>query len=165
MEDRLSMIKDTEAAFHWIIDILEQAEIPYRISGGFAARMYGSVRPLADIDIEVNDSDIVRIAGLTSSYVIFGPSQYKDEQWDLPLLTLSFAGQDIDIAGLSAKICNSSTHQWEQLGCDLGDLETHTVFGRSVPVEPLSSLLAYKKRLNREVDVSDVAELERLRGV
>ncbi len=55
------MDKNTEAAFHWIIDILESHSIKYCISGGFAARVYGVERELADIDIVLNDSDISKI--------------------------------------------------------------------------------------------------------
>lgn len=32
-------MRDTKAAFHWIIDIIERHKITYKISGGFAAQV------------------------------------------------------------------------------------------------------------------------------
>ena len=42
-------MKDTESSFRWIINILQNNNIPFQIEGGFASRLYGSNRELADI--------------------------------------------------------------------------------------------------------------------
>src|SRR3989338_11339919 len=44
-------MKNTQEALIWIIGVLKRHSIPFRISGGFAAKIYGSTRELADIDI------------------------------------------------------------------------------------------------------------------
>ena len=107
-------IKNTENAFHWILDLLERQNVAYKIVGGFAARVHGVDRELADIDIEVDDEEVARIASRVKPYIIFGPGRYRDENWDLELATLVYEGQEIDICGAGAKIFNQGTKQWEQ---------------------------------------------------
>lgn len=63
-------MKNTEKAFLWIINILEEKRIIYKISGGFAARVYGVNRELADIDIEIKDADISKIVENVKPYII-----------------------------------------------------------------------------------------------
>ena len=45
-------MKDTAGALFWIVKILKKHKIPFHISGGFAAKLYGVKRDLADIDID-----------------------------------------------------------------------------------------------------------------
>lgn len=155
-------MRNTEAAFHWITNILERHKISYKISGGFAARVYGVIRELADIDIEVKDADIRRIVEEVQPYIIFGPGRYTDENWNLELMTLKYEGQEIDIAGVEAKIFNHKTKQWEPCSGSLQSVEMREVFGKEVPIESRSSLIAYKTKLGRDVDVEDVKQLSSL---
>ena len=74
-------------------------------------------------------------------------------------MTLRYEGQDIDIAGLDSKIFNKLTRGWEKCSGDLHNVEIKEVFGRSVPVELLDSLISYKTKLGREVDIDDVRQL------
>lgn len=154
-----TIMKNTEKAFHWIIDILEKNEIQYKISGGFAARVHGVERELADIDIEILDNDIDKITEEVASYIQFGPGRYKDNDWDLELMTLSYEGQEIDIAGTGAKIFNKQTHVWEKISSNLDSIETKEVFGRVVPIESRASLILYKGKIGREVDLEDIRQL------
>lgn len=155
-------MKDTEKAFHWIITIIERYNINYKISGGLAARIYGANRELADIDIEMSDSDILTIFDDVKSYIVFGPARYKDKNWDLQLMTLQYEWQKIDIAGTEAKIFNQNTKQWEVCPGDLQNIEIKEVFGRRVPIESLQTLIAYKSKLAREVDLEDVRQLKKI---
>ncbi len=153
-------IKNTERAFLWIIDILEKNAITYKISGGFAAKIYGTDRELADIDIEVQDEDIIFIEKEVRPYITFGPDRYKDERWDLELMTLLYEGQEIDIAGTNAKIFNKEKQEWDNSSGDFENIEIKEVYSKNVPVESLKSLIEYKKKLGREVDTEDVRQLE-----
>lgn len=152
-------MKDTESAFNWIIDLLEHRGITYRISGGLAARIYGSNRELADIDIEIEDEDIQKLVEDVRTFIIFGPAHYKDEDWDLELMTLKYRGQEIDLAGTQAKIFDKQTQSWSSCSSDLKDVEMKEVFGRTVPVESKESLIEYKTKIGRNVDIEDVRQL------
>ena len=153
-------MRNTEKAFLWIIEILERMKISYKILGGFAARAYGVDRELADIDIEVDDGDILLISNEVKPYIVFGPARYKDENWDLNLMTLQYEGQEIDIAGKELKIFNKENKNWEKLGSDLCDCEIVEVYGKKVPIEKLDNLIAYKTKLSRDVDIKDVIQLK-----
>ena len=103
-------------------------DIPYKIIGGFAARAYGANRELADIDIEVNDKDILVIFYEVKPYIVFGPGRYTDDSWDLELMTLQYEGQEIDIAGLGAKIFNTVNKKWENLVSNLDNYELVEIY-------------------------------------
>lgn len=49
-------------ALAWITTIFEELEVQYVVSGGLAARIHGATRPLWDIDIDVSDEDLARLA-------------------------------------------------------------------------------------------------------
>jgi hypothetical protein len=157
-----SGIKDTEQAFMWITDILERNKISFQILGGFAARIYGVKRDLADIDIEVADSDIKKILDEVKEFIIFGPARYTDENWNLNLLTLNYMGQEIDICSNEATIFNKNSKQWESLSLNLSEAKLKRVFGKVVPIVPLDKLIEYKSKLLRDVDVEDVRQLVEL---
>ena len=157
-------MKNTEKAFHRIIGLLEQRGIAYKISGGLAARLHGARRELADIDIEVSDADVGKIAEDVKPFIIFGPARYVDESWDLWLMTLEYEGQEIDIAGTDAKIFNQKAQCWENCPGDLQTIEIKEAFGRKVPVESLKSLIAYKAILSRDVDLDDIQQLKEIKS-
>ncbi|MFA7315210.1 MAG: hypothetical protein WC059_00195 [Candidatus Paceibacterota bacterium] len=153
-------MRNTEKAFLWIINILEKNKINYKISGGFAARIYGVNRELADIDIVVMAKDIPCIAEETREYIIFGPKRYKDENWDLELLTLNYEGQEIDIAEADVKIFNQLTRKWVLCSAQFNNTVQIDVYGKKVVVEDIDSLISYKSKLARQVDLEDVRQLK-----
>ena len=156
-------MRDTKKAFLWITDILDRNKIVYKISGGFVARIYGVNRELADIDIEVPEKDIAIIARETKPYIKFGPERYKDENWDLELLTLEYEGQEIDIACSEANILNQEKKQWEKTISDLQDVNMTEVYGKVVPIEKIDTLISYKIKLGRKVDIEDVKQLSEIK--
>lgn len=153
--------RNTEAALRWIIGLLQQKQIPHQISGGFAAKLYGSPRELADIDIDIPEHRMEELLPEVRSYLTFGPAQYTDDEWDLKLMTLTYEGQVIDIAGAhKAKIYDKAQGVWVAHVVDFMKNVPHEVYGLIVPVVPKADLIAYKKQIAREVDLIDVAALE-----
>lgn len=149
--------KNVKDAFLWILGILRKYKIPFQITGGFAANIYGSDRPLADIDIDIPDGKIFEIQNDVKEFIIYGPKRYKDEEFDLLLMTLDYRGQEIDICGLdSQKLFNKKTRQWEFEKIDLSRAKKKKVYNKLVSVIELKELICYKKKIAREVDIYDV---------
>lgn len=151
------MKKNTEKAFRWVVGLLKENKIPFQISGGFAARIYGSDRPLYDIDIEVPDKFFKKLLPLVKDYVIYGPQRAKDDTFDVLLITLDYSGQKIDISGCETdKLFNRETKQWESCGTKINDVVEKEFYGLNVPVIKWQDLVAYKKKSGRPTDLEDV---------
>jgi hypothetical protein len=151
-------MKDTEGAFKWIISIINSKKILYQITGGFAARLYGSQRELADIDIEIPDGDFEKIIPEVKEFIVYGPDQYVDENWNLKLMTLDNKGQLIDICG-KAKIFDQNTQNWVDEEVDFAESVDFVVYDMNVKVVSKHDLLAYKSKLLWEVDRQDIEAL------
>lgn len=155
------MKRNTRKAFLWIINILKSNNIPFQIAGGLAARIYGSMRPLADIDIGIPDKMIPTILPEVKDYIIYGPERYLDDSFDLLLMTLNFAGQEIDIYGAEGeKLYNTKTLKWEFCGTDIMDSVEKEVYGIKVPMIKPKDLIDYKKQIARPCDLEDIKNLE-----
>jgi hypothetical protein len=155
-------MKNTEAAFKWIVGVLRSHEIPFQITGGLAARIYGAQRELADIDITIPEDRMSELAGLVREYSTFGPERYQDAQYDLMLMTLTYEGQEIDIDPETARIFDVATGQWITSTTDVSEATIKELYGLPVPVIPVHDLIAHKSKLGREVDLKDVQDLEEL---
>lgn len=108
----MPMTKNTESAFKWIVGLLMQNNIPFQISGGFAAKLYGANRPLFDIDIDIKGKDFDKLLPFVKNHILSGPKRYLDNTFDLQLLTLEYQGQHIDLgASENSKIFNTKTKQ------------------------------------------------------
>lgn len=150
----MNKVKD---ALLWIVTILNRKKIPFQISGGFAAKIYGSPRPLNDIDIDIPDDSFLDIYEDIKPYLIYGPDRYIDGKWDVKLATLNYKGQEIDIAGAnSCKISNKARTDWIILPCDFSKVVYINVFGIEVPVISKDDLVAYKKELDGEHQITDI---------
>ncbi len=154
-------MKDTKAALIWITDILTKHQIPFQITGGLAAIAYGAFRPLEDIDIDIPDDKFNLLEGEVRNYIVYGPTRFKSEKWDLLLMTLNYQGQDIDLSGADqTSIFDDKTNQWIKVIEDLPNATIKTVFELQLPVIPYEKLINYKKILSREVDLIDIQQLE-----
>lgn len=153
-------MKNPEKSFHWIIGILKKHNVSFVVTGGLAAKSYGSPRPLNDIDIDIHDKDFKTILDDIKPYLIFGPAHYQDERWDLLLATLNHMGQDIDIGGCdSVKIRDARTGEWKNDPSDFSNTEEREIFGLNVPVISRKDLIDYKSMLmgdHQKVDIQAV---------
>jgi hypothetical protein len=149
-------------AFIWIINILTQLNVPFQVAGGLAAITYGSTRPLEDIDIDIAEDKFVLVKAEVNDFIIYGPTQFKDETWDLMLMTLNYHGQLIDLSGAyDTKIYDKENNKWRHLSADFTTSEIKNIFGVAVPVISKCELLYYKKIIARPVDLIDVAQIEK----
>jgi hypothetical protein len=150
-------MKDSQRAFDWITTLLDELGHPYVVVGGLAAIVYGSKRPLFDIDLDVPMFALREIADRAQAYVTFGPSRFRDEQFDIELLTLRYGEQEIDLtAAEDVLLFDRGAATWRQVPTDLKAGELHEVFGKRVPVMGRDALLAYKPMLARDLDLEDV---------
>lgn len=154
------VVRNTEAAFRWIVGLLTKHNIPFQIAGGFAARAYGAERELYDIDFDIPEADVEKILPEIKPYLVYGPTQYKDDHWNLLLLTLSYEGQRIDISSAhDAKKFDAAAQAWVSARVDLDTFQMMEVYGIMVPLIPKATLIEYKKKLGRDVDREDVKAL------
>lgn len=150
------------AALEWITRIISKHNIPYQIAGGLAVRAYGSTRPLQDIDIDISEVDFEKILEDVSEYATFGPAWYKDEVWNIYLMTLNYHGQDIDICGAhQLKVYNKLNGKWERIHTNFSRVAYINIEGLSLPVIARDELIAYKRMLARPIDILDVNWLEK----
>lgn len=152
---------EAKAAFSWICGILEDEKIPFVCGGGLAARVYGATRPLYDIDIDIPEDRFVDLLPRVRQFVVSGPGRYRDEIFDVYLLTLDYKGHLIDLTGgESVRLFDVQGQQWRPDPTDFKNVEMIQVFGILAPVVRRESLVRYKKWIARPTDLQDVAEIE-----
>lgn len=151
--------RDTKQALEWMVGVLKKHQVPFQISGGCAAKIYGSQRELNDIDIDIPENYFEKILEDVKPYVIYGPAQYKDKKWDLYLMTLNYAGQEIDIGGQNAKISTRDRSQWIDFHTDFSKAVKKEFLGLEVPAIPKEDLVFYKQLLDgdhQQVDIQSI---------
>lgn len=152
-------------AFAWIAEALDSRSIPFRVAGGLAARLYGAVRPLADIDLDVPEEHLATIGTELKAFIMFGPERFVDEYWDLQLLSLDYHGQKIDLSGAhDARVFDHNRKKWIRLSTHFESSPRLEVLNRSALVIPKRELITYKRMLCREVDQIDVEQMTRVGG-
>ena len=149
-------------ALLWITDILDRAEVPYQIVGGLAAHAYGGSRPLYDIDMYIPEAGLSKILAQIEPFFVRAPSHFVNESWDITFMAMDYKGQRIEIGiAEGTKIFDPQLNQWIDEDIKFDESQRRSIEGIDVWVMPKSKLLAYKRRLARDVDVQDIAELER----
>lgn len=158
---KITINNNAKEAFHWIVGILRKLDIPFQISGGLAANIYGAKRLLEDIDIDIPENCFSTLEAEVKDYIVREPAQLKDETWDLILMTLNYKEQLIDIGGaIHTKIHNKFTNEWLSISTDYSKVEIKPCFDIDVPVIPKNELLFYKKIIARSVDLIDIEKIE-----
>lgn len=153
---------DLTTALKWVTGIFNQMEICYQVVGGLAARCYGSIRPLHDIDFYVPGKDISTLEKILTEHIKSGPEHYQDEHWDLVFMKLIYNGQQIEIGDAdNTRYFNSQSGQWINEVINFSESNRLTFDGIELPVMPKQDLITYKQRLDREVDRIDIMEMQR----
>lgn len=144
----------------WFVGELARLGVPFQAVGGLAARAHGGTRPLMDLDFYIPERHLPAVAEVLEEHVVRPPSEHLDEHWDLTFMALVRAGWRIEIAGAeSARLRDAESGNWIPAGIDFDRSVPLQVDRVTIPVMPRAELLAYKRRLDREVDRADVAEL------
>ena len=144
-------------ALKWIVEILNRKNIPYQVSGGFAAKLYGSIRPLNDIDIDMPESEFKSIMEEVKPYIIFGPQHINDGKWDMQIMTLNLKGQEIDIGGaFETKVSNQNRTKWIPIPVDFTQIKIMEVEDITVNTISPQELIAYKKHLDGDHQIEDI---------
>lgn len=158
------MKEKTLLALHWIVSILNKNKIPYRIGGGFAANVYGSERPINDIDISLSGKYFPILMRETSEYITEGPKHYSNEKWDCDTLSLNYEGQEIDITDIDTlRMSNKEKTEWFQTKEKYRQFEplVINVDGIDVSLIHPKDLVAYKKELDGDHQRVDIEAVQR----
>ena len=151
------MERKTIDALVWIVGVLEKHEVEYQISGGFAAKLYGSPRELNDIDIDIREKYFETVLPEVSPYVTFGPARFNDGKFDCDLMTLDYGGQEIDISGTDTlRMSNKDRTEWISYPNFTFDTLDTDVAGISLKVVHPWKLIEYKKELDGEHQHADI---------
>ena len=155
-------MNNLEKAFHWIADILDAKGIPFQIAGGLAARIYGSQRPLNDIDIYIPMDQFSSLRESVESYIVWGPERYNDDIWDIVFTKIVYANQKIELAdALTTRIYDRKRKIWIDHKIDFREATFVTLFGRKVSVMPEEQIIEYKSILDRDCDREDISDIRR----
>lgn len=153
-------MKDSKTAFHWIVNLLHELGQPFVVVGGLAANVYGGRRALNDIDLDVPHQSFAKLMPYVKQFITFGPARYQDKEFDIELMTLRYAEQDIDLtAAESIRLFDYQSGDWRSLPTDFAASEKHEVFGLAVPIMRREILIAYKQMIRRDTDLEDIAQL------
>lgn len=154
-------MEKTEEALRWILGILKKHESPYLIVGGFATKLYGATRELADIDLEIPHDKFQEIIEEVRPYIL-GPERFQDDSWDLIYAKLEYERQKIDIYdGNSLKITDNRTKEVVVNGIDFSTPVQKEIFGMSVNVIPKGTLIRHKSALRRDIDKMDIEQIQK----
>src|SRR3989344_1360460 len=146
----------------WIVGIFRQHNIPYVLTGGTAARIYGSPRRVIDLDFDIPDQDIQSVADSLKQYVVSGPEMHTGGAFTNILLELEYNGVPIDIGGAdSPKTFNRKNKTSVTDPTDINRFNMVNIGGGKIRVVPREDLILYKNKLSREVDLKDVKAMKK----
>lgn len=154
-------MRHTKTALTWIIAILADLNAPYEIIGGLAAEEYGSLRELADLDFAVPGEYLDKIVPHVKEYLTFGPDWYEDHEWKTYMVSIKYAGQNIDIIAVDkTNIFDSTTDKWVKFPLDLSAVTYMRYLDVELPFMNEDILIDVKEKLGRGVDKKDVRAME-----
>ena len=154
----ITLTESQERAVRRLIDYLDSSETCYQFTGGFAGNLYGSRWPLHDLDLDVAEKDLPRLAEILRPYTHHPLALYEDDEFRLQLLRARIEGVEIDIAQPEGA-CGRSHGVWVPLGTNLDHRMKVPLLDMHVWVQPLDALIAYKEIIGRHADVADLKTL------
>jgi GrpB-like predicted nucleotidyltransferase (UPF0157 family) len=170
-EEVIKAIKTRAKAYHalsYIIPILEQLNLRWCITGGFACYVYGVPRPITDIDIDIevskDDPLFLKLLEIVTPNITSPLEHFVDQNYDnynvevMDILDIcSMAEMDIFIKEAS---------QYENFYKDgFPDIETKEYQGFKLPLLFKALIIKNKEMLvwQRESDLTDIAGLKNLK--
>lgn len=149
-----------KAALDWILPMLREKQIPFHVTGGFAAHLFGATRPVNDIDIDLPSHAIEAFGEAVGSFVESPPQRYEDATWKMFGVTLNFEGQLIDLTtDDEPRVHNKTTGNWDPLEMRFDDVVWIHAYGHDIPVQNPRDLMSYKLKIryDEEKHLSDAA--------
>ena len=149
-----------------VIPLLNNGNYQYHITGGFAAHLYGSERPVNDIDLALPQQDFQRFSDELKRFVIDGPRRFTLAPWDLRLTELKIDDQLIDLSGDElARVLDKNTKSWVPISENFESAVKVEQFGLSLMVQNPIDLMSYKRIISWKGDelkhLADVEVMER----
>ncbi len=142
-----------------VAQTLKENHIPFQATGGLAAIAYGADRPLWDIDIDVSKKDIPKIRELFKEYITEDYHRLQNERWDIYVMSIQMNGVVVDFSQMEENY--QIDKQGRRIGGDY-DFSKSTemeIEGIKLPVEDKDELIAYKRIVGRDTDLSDVRQI------
>lgn len=139
-----------------LVEYFNINNISYQVTGGLAGNLYGSLWPLHDIDIELNLDNLYTVEKQFSAFVVQPVARYVDEEFDIWLLKLVVESVEVDINAVE----DFCLRPYGPVTANLADATEIQLQGRTINVQPLDGLIAYKQLLRRDKDVADLLRLK-----
>ena len=160
--NKIIMNNKLENALKWIVPVFGKHNVPFQITGGFAANIYGAKRPVNDIDIDVPEDKMDILLPDIEPYITFGPAHCKDERLDVKLIKLNYKSQEIDIGGaFDVKIFDDQNKVWIHCPAKFETAQIHSIYGIQVPIVSPQDLIEYKKLLSGEHQKTDITAVQK----
>lgn len=144
-----------------VIEVLDENDIPYEVTGGLAAIFYGAKRPLFDIDIDIHKKDFPQVRELFKDYVVEGQHQtLESEHFDIYAMALNIDGVDVDFSAAEDSYFWDKNGQKHRLDSTLKDYQEFDFGGTRVRVCDKNGLIAYKRIIARNTDLEDIVQIQ-----
>jgi hypothetical protein len=155
----ITLTSSQERAVRQLVHVLDEAAACYQFSGGLAGNLHGSRWPLHDLDIDVAQQDLPRLAEFLQPYTYSPLGLYEDAEFRFHLLRARFEGVAIDVSQ-AEDAYGRCGGQWVPLGTNLARRQRVSLLDLHVWVQPLDALIAYKELIGRSADVAELRALQ-----
>lgn len=160
------MLTDSQKkVLKYIVETLKGNEVSFQVSGGLAAIVYGSNRPLNDIDIDVSRKDIKKVENLFKRYLIEPFFHLQNENFDIWIMTFEINGVRVDVTQAEESYFINKKGQKIRMDAHPKNAKIIYIKGIEIPVEDKKDLIAYKKVIGREVDLIDIEQISKKEDV